>query len=102
MSTLKVLQTCPTQRKNLLSVLGAQDPKHNNIITFKLEDFKSRISHQLAFQLFTKVIGKIIQCTILDEGASTSVMSLSYWRAIVSLEIKCSTMTLKDFDGHIF
>ena len=65
------------------------DPENSNIITFKLDDFKTRLSHQLAFQIATKIAGKTIRRTVLDEGASTSVMSLSYWRAIGSLEINC-------------
>ena len=49
MSALEVLQTCPTQWKNLLTALGAMDPENSNIITFKLDDFKMRLSHQLSF-----------------------------------------------------
>ena len=75
MSALEVLQTCPTQWKNLLTILGAMDPENSNIITFKLDDFKTRISHQLAFHIATKIAGKTIRRTVLDEGASTSVMS---------------------------
>ena len=102
MSDLDVLQTYPNQRKNLLTALGAMDPENSDIITFKLDDFKMRLSHQLAFQISTKITGKTICYTILDEGASTSVMSLSCWRAIGSLEINCSPTTLEDFDGHDF
>ena len=87
MSTLEVLQTRPTQRNNLLSVLRAMDPEHNNIIAFKLDDSKSKLSHQLAFRLSTKFIGKIIHRTVLDEGVSTLVISLSCWRDIGSPEI---------------
>ena len=102
MSTLEVLQTCPTQWKNLLSVLGALYYENNNIIGFKLNDFKYRLFHQLAFQLSTKAIGNIICRTILDKGASTSVMYLSCWRAIGSPEINREPTPLKDFDGRNF
>ena len=102
MSALEVLQTFPTQQKNLLTALGAMDPENSNIIAFKLDDFKTRLSHQLAFQIATKIAGKTIHRTVLDEGASTPVMSLSYWRAIDSPEINHSPTTLKDFDGHGF
>ena len=47
MSDLEILQTYPTQRKNLLISLGAMDPKNSNIITFKLDDFKTQLSHKL-------------------------------------------------------
>ena len=78
------------------------DHENSNIIAFKLDDFKTRLSHQLDFQLNTKVTGKNICRTILDEGTSTSVMSLSCWRAIGSPEINRSPTTLKAFDGHGF
>ena len=102
MSTLEIIQMCPTQRKNLLPVLGAMDTENINVIAFKLEDFKSRLFHQLYFQLSTKFIGKKVHRTVLDEGSSTSVMSLSCWRAIGSPEVNHSPTTLKAFDGHDF
>jgi hypothetical protein len=37
MSVLEVLQTCPTQRKSLLSALGAVDPADTRLITFDLD-----------------------------------------------------------------
>ena len=49
MSALEVLQTFPNQWKHFLTALGAMDPKNSNIITFKLDDFKMRLSHQLSF-----------------------------------------------------
>ena len=78
------------------------DPENSNIIDFKLDDFKTRLSHQLAFQLTTKIVGKSICCTVLDEGASTLVMSISCWRAIGSPEINHSPTILKAFDGFGF
>ena len=78
------------------------DLENSNVITFKLDDFKTQISHQLDFHISTKIVGKTIICTVLDEGASTLVMSLSCWRAIGSLEINRSPTTLKDFYGHGF
>ena len=48
------------------------------------------------------IFGKNIHCVVLDEGNSTWVMSLSYWRAIGSPELHQSPTTLKAFDGHGF
>ena len=78
------------------------DPENSNIITFKMDDFNTRLSHQLAFHIDTKIARKTICRTILDEGSSTSVMSLSCWIAICSPEINHSPTTLKDLDGCIF
>ena len=78
------------------------DPRNSNIIPFKLDDFKTRLSHQLAFHIATKIARKTIHRTVLDKGASTSVMSLSCWRAIGSSKINRSPTTLNTFDGHGF
>ena len=37
MSALEVLQSCPTQRKELLSSIGLVDPNDTGLITFDLE-----------------------------------------------------------------
>ena len=58
MSTLEVLQSCPTQHKNLLTTLGALDLDNNNLIHFNIENYKSRLPHKLAFQIITKAVGK--------------------------------------------
>ena len=39
---------------------------------------------------------------MVDEGASTCVMSLSCWKGLGSLEIVPSQSMLKAFDGHVF
>ena len=69
MSTLEVLQSCPTQRKNLLNALGSLDLDNTNFIHFNPENHKSRLPYQLIFQIITKVFGKKIFRTVLDEGA---------------------------------
>ena len=58
MSTLEVLQSYPTQRKNLLTALGALDPDNTNLIHFNVENYKSRIPHKLNFQIIMKVVEK--------------------------------------------
>ena len=102
MSTLEVLQTCPTQCKNLLLALGALDPDNSNTITFNVDSFKPRLSHQLTFKIVTKVIGRKVHCTVLEKGSSTSVISMSCWRVIGSPEVNHSPTTLKAFDGRCF
>jgi hypothetical protein len=46
--------------------------------------------------------GKMIYCTIIDEGASTCIMSISCWRAIGSPKLSQSNTMLKAFNGHQF
>ena len=102
MSTLEVIQIFPIQRKNLLTTLGALDPDNTNLIHFNIEKYKSRLPHKLAFQIITKVVGKKVFRTVLDEGASTSVLSLSCWKALDSPELVTSPTTLESFDGQGF
>ena len=77
MSTLEVHQSCPTQRKNLLTALGALDPDNTNLIHFNVKKYKYRLPHKLSFQIITKVVEKKVFRTILDEGDLTLVFSLS-------------------------
>ena len=49
MSALEVLQTCPAQRKALLSAIGGIDPQDSMLAIFDMEKSKTRLSHQLAF-----------------------------------------------------
>ena len=77
MSTLEVLQSCPTQHKNLLTTLGDLDPDNTNLIHFNVENYKSRLLHKIAFQIITKVLKKNFFRTVLDEGASTSAFPMS-------------------------
>ena len=58
MSTLEVLQSYPTQHKNLLTALGALDPNNTNLIHFNVENYKSRLLHKLSFHIIMKVVGK--------------------------------------------
>ena len=39
---------------------------------------------------------------VLDEGASTSVLSLSCWKSLISPKLVTSPTTLKAFDGQVF
>ena len=102
MSTLEVLQIFPTQRKKLLTALGAVDPDNTNLIHFNVENYKPRLPHKLAFQIITKVVGKKVFQTVLDEGALTSVLSLTCWKSLGSPELVTSPKTLKAFDGWGF
>ena len=102
MSTLEVLESCPTQRKNLLTALGALHPGNMNLIHFNVDKYKYRLPHQLTFQIVTKLVGKKVFRTVLVEGASTSVLSLSCWKAIFSPQLMKSPTTLKSFDGRGF
>lgn len=102
MSALEVLQTCPMQWKTLLSVIGGLDPTDSNLIKFDIEHSAPRLSHQLAFQIQVTVMQKLIHRTIVDEGVTTSIMSISYWKYLGSPPITPSATILTAFDGRSF
>jgi hypothetical protein len=71
MSALEVLQHCPRQHRTLMEAIGPIDLDSSNNITFNLDNFKSGLSHQLAFQIDVIVHNQHIHRTILNEGEST-------------------------------
>jgi hypothetical protein len=101
MSALEVLQHFPSQRRMLLAAIGTYLESSYNI-TFNLDNFKSRLSHQIAFQIDVVVHNQQIHRTILDEGASTCVMSLVCWKGLKSPILNKSPTMLHAFDGWGF
>jgi hypothetical protein len=102
MSALEVLQSCPAQRRALLKSIGGIDPTDTNLIVFDLEDHIPRLPPQLAFQIQVVVADKSICQTVIDEGASTCVMSFTCWKAIGSPPLNESQNTLRAFNGSGF
>jgi hypothetical protein len=102
MSALEVLQHCPNQRRMLLAAIGAIDPELSNHIMFNLDNYTSRLSHQLAFQVDVVVHNQQIHKTVLDEGASTCVMSLACWKSLKSPALNKSLTMLHTFNGRGF
>lgn len=100
MSALEVLQSCPSQRKSLLSAIGGIDPADSDLITFDLESYIPRLLHPITFLIQVIINSKTIHRTIIDEGASTYIMSVAYWKAIGSLTLSQSLTTLEAFDGR--
>ena len=99
MSTLEVLQSCSTRHKKMLTALGVLDPYNTNLIHFNVENYKSILPHQLPFQIASRVVGRKVHQTVLDEGALNLVLSIACWRDISSPKLTKSPTTLKAFDG---
>jgi hypothetical protein len=79
MSVLEVLQTYPSQRKSLLSSLGVVDPANMQLITFDSDSREPRLPTQVTFQIPVKVWNTTVYRCIIDEGASTCIMSKHVW-----------------------
>ena len=71
MSALKVIQHCPSQCRTLVETIEAIDSESSNNIMFNLDNFKSRLSHQLSFQIDVVVHNQHIHHMIMDGGEST-------------------------------
>jgi hypothetical protein len=100
MSFLEVLQTCPTQQKSLLSALGAVDPTDTRLITFDLDSGEPRLPALIAFQIPVKIWNITVHRCIIDEAASTCIMSKTVWQMLGSHELIPSAITLRAYDGR--
>jgi hypothetical protein len=106
MSTLEVLQRFPSQRKSLLATLGSTETCNLGTIMLHTTDLKSHLPYHVAFRIVvaypTKTFTQSIFCMVVDEGASTCVMSLACWKAIGQPILSSSPTLLTSFDGHSF
>jgi len=99
-STLEVLQNCPTQKSSLLAAIGGIDPSDSNFVVFNHKNHTPKLPPQLAFMIQVVVRSKTIHQTIVDECALTCIMSPSCWKAIGSSQLNLSPTTLKAFNGR--
>jgi hypothetical protein len=106
MSSLEVLQSFPSQRKSLLVALGSTETCNLGTIMLDTIDLKPRLPYHVAFQILVahpmKTFTWNIFCTVVDEGASTCIMSLACWKAIEQLVLSPSPTLLTAFDGCSF
>jgi hypothetical protein len=106
MSALEVLQSCPSQRKVLLVTLGSTETCNPGIIMLDTTDLKPHLPYHVEFQIVvaypTKTFTQNIFRTVVDEGASTCVMSLACWKAINQPVLSPSPTLLTTFNGHSF
>jgi hypothetical protein len=106
MSSFKVLQSFPSQRKSLLATLGSAETCNLGRFMLDTIELKPRLPYHVAFQIVLaytmKTFTKNIFCTVVDEGASTCVMSLACWKAIGQPILSLSPTLLTSFDGRYF
>jgi hypothetical protein len=79
MSILEVLQICPTQQKSLLSALGEIELADTRLITFDIDSGEPCLPSLVAFQIPVKIQNITVHRYIIDEGASTCIMSKTMW-----------------------
>ena len=69
------------------------------MVKFNLSDVKIRLPYHVALSIDVIHGGKTIGRAVVDEGASTCVMSLACWKALGSPELVPSNTLLTAFDG---
>jgi hypothetical protein len=106
LSSLEVLQSFPSQRKALLATLGSVETCNLGTIMLDTTDLKPHLTYHIAFQIVvaypTKTLTRNIFRTVVDEGASTCVMSLACWKSIGQPILSLSPTLLTAFNGHSF
>jgi len=79
MSMLEVLHSCPSQRKALLNALVTVDPSNDHLIVFPIDTSKHPLlPPSVSFQIPVRVPNAIISRCIIDEGATTYMMSILF------------------------
>jgi hypothetical protein len=105
MSTLEVLQSFPSQRKALLTSLGSIETCNPGTIMLDTTNLKPHLPYHVAFQIVvaypTKTFTRNIFHMVVDEGASTCVMSLACWKVVSQPVLSPSPTFLTTFDGHL-
>ena len=101
MSALEVLQSCPAEQDALLAALGSMDSS-SLMVKFTLFDVKIHLPYHVALSIDVIHGRKSIGRTVLDEGASTCVRSLSCWKALRSPKLVPSNTLFTAFDGRSF
>ena len=102
MSALEVLQSFPSQRKAFLSALGVNDDNSSSVIKFETAGLQPRFPYYVSLLIHVECLNMTIKCTMIDEGAVTSVMSLSCWKGLGSPKLSKSATMLTTFDGRSF
>ena len=100
MSDLEVLQPCPKQQKALLYALGIIDLADTRLMAFDLDKATPRLPSMVAFQIPVSVQNITIHRCVIDEGASTCIMSKNVWQKLGSPKLKLSVIKLRSYDGR--
>ena len=85
-----------------MSTLGVSDDNSSTMIKFETMGVQPRLPYYVSLFIHVECLNNTIKCTVIDEGIAASVMSLSCWKDIGSLELSQSATMLTTFDGRSF
>jgi hypothetical protein len=96
----------PFPKKALLAALGSAKTCNPGTIMLDTIDLKPHLPYHIDFQIVVaytmKNFTRNIFCTVVDEGASTCMMSLVCWKAIGQPVFSPSPTLFTAFDGRSF
>ena len=72
------------QHKVLLLAIGAFDSTDSHLMTFDIENYQPRLPHFSPIQVHVTHNQIVIHRIVVDEGVSTCVMSLTFYKSIGS------------------
>ena len=101
MSTLEVLQSFLSHRNALLVAIGSSNST-GLMDKFDLSNVKPRLPYHVSFQIEVVHGEKTIGQTVIGEGPSTCVMSISCWKSLGSPKLVPYNTFLNAFDGRSF
>jgi len=84
----------------LLSTISGINSADLDLISFDLDSHIPRLPHRISFLIQVIINSKLIHHTVIDEGASTCIMSVACLKAIGSPTLRQSPTTLEAFDGR--
>ena len=102
MSALEVIHSCPLQRKALFSALGINYDNSSSIIKFETMGLQPCLSYYVCLLIHVECLNMTVKRTGIDEGVAASVISLSCWKGLCSLELSQSPTMLIASDGRYF
>jgi hypothetical protein len=80
--------------------MGAVNPADTRLITFDLDSCEPRLPALVAIQIPVKIRNITVHRCIIDEGASTCIMSKTVWQKLGSPKLIPSAITLRAYDGR--
>ena len=81
--------------------MGTVDPANDQLSVFDArQSDHPPLPPSVAFQILVKIRNSNVTRCIIDEGASTCVMSALVWKQLGSPKLAPSTITLHAWDGH--
>ena len=86
----------------MLSALGVNDDNSSSVIKFETMGLQPRLPYYVSLLNHVECLNMTVKRTVINEGSTTSMMSLSCWKGLGSPEVSKSTTMLTAFDGRLF